>query len=167
MWKWIALSSLLALVIQAGYPNKPTANAKDQLPDVSGPQRVADAAMERIKEGDLVGAVVAMQTAASRSIPAETLAVNADNIAKQWKKQRELAFETFGEPLGEVEFVGRQVVGHSIVAFDYLEKFANKPLAWRLTFYRSNDRWITSGIDWTHDIRPLLRADSAEVANAR
>ena len=45
MWKWIALSSLLALVIQAGYPNKPTANAKDQLPDVSGPQRVADAAL--------------------------------------------------------------------------------------------------------------------------
>lgn len=167
MWKWIALSSLLALVIQAGYPSKPTANAKDQLPDISAPQRVADAAMERIKEGDLRGAMMALHTTVSHKVSPETVAAQADSVSAQWKKQRELGIETFGAPLGEVEFVGRQVVGHSIVAFDYLEKFENKPLAWRLTFYRSNDCWVTAGVDWTHDIRPLLRADSAELANAR
>lgn len=162
MWKWIALGSLLALVVQAGSPLKPMAIAKDQFPDVSGLQRIADAAMKRVKESDLHGAIAIVQETASRKLPAEAAAAQIDNAVRQMSKQRDL-LEGLGQPIGEVEFLGRDLVGKSYVVFNYLEKFEGKALAWRLAFYRARDEWTIAGFEWNQDLRPHLRAASLEL----
>ena len=98
MWKWIAISSLLALVVQAGFPLRSAVIAKDQLPDTSGPLRIADAAMQRVKEQDLHGAMAIVQESESKNLPTEIVATQIDNAVRQMSKQRDL-IEGLGQPL--------------------------------------------------------------------
>lgn len=165
MWKWIAISSLLALVVQAGYPMRPAAIAKDQLPETSGLQRRADAAMQRVKEQDLHGALAILSDAETKNQPAEAVAALVDHGVRQLTKQRDL-IEGMGKPVGEVEFLSREVIGKSYVVFNYLEKFERRALSWRVTFYRAKDEWIVVGADWNQDLRPLVRTDSAALNDA-
>lgn len=166
MWKWIAISSLLALVVQAGFPLRSAAIAKDQLPDTSGPLRIADAAMQRVKEQDLHGAMAIVQESESKNLPTEIVATQIDNAVRQMSKQRDL-IEGLGQPLGEVEFLGREVIGKSYVVFNYLEKFERRALAWRVTFYSVKNEWGIASFEWNQDLRPFVRPDSTELNDPR
>lgn len=166
MWKWIAIVSLLALVVQAGYPKRTAAVAKEQFSDTSGPQRLADAAMQRIREHDLHGAVLVLSESGAKSQPPEVFAAQVDLGVRQLAKQRDL-IDGLGKPIGEVEFLGRDVIGKSYVVFNYLEKFERRALAWRVTFYRAHEEWVVAGIDWNQDLKPLTRPDSTGTSDAQ
>lgn len=166
MWKWIAIVSLLALIAQTGYPMRAAAIAKDQFPDTSGPQRFADAAMQRVREHDLHGALHVLSEAGAKNQPPEATAAQVDLGVRELSKQRDLIVG-LGKSIGEVEFLGRDVIGKSYVVFNYLEKFERRALAWRVTFYRAKEEWVVAGIDWNQDLRPLARPDAAEAGDAR
>ncbi len=169
MWKWTAIASLLALVVQAGYPMRPVAVAKDQFPDSSGPQRLADAAMQRVKEQDFHGAVAIvaeLARPANKKLPPDVVAAQIDSGTREILKQRD-SIKEYGPPLNEVEFVGREVIGKSYVVFSYLEKFEYRAIVWRVTFYRTKDEWISAGFEWRTDLQPFVRADSSDLNDAR
>lgn len=158
MWKWIAIVSLFAVAAQSSWTTRDFVIAKDQIPNASHPQRIADAVMQRIKARDLHTALIILSDAEAKKLPADAFAAQIDKGVQQLMKEFG-RLEDLGQPLGEIDYLGRDVIGQSYVAFTYLERFERRALVWRITFYRVRDEWIASNIDWNQDISPHFRAD--------
>ena len=161
MWKWIAISSLMVLALQAGFTARQTAVAKDQSLDFSVPRKIAEAAMERIKERDLHAALAILGEADSKNHSAESVAAQVEAGARQIAKQLAI-LEGLGANLHEIEFVGSDAVGKSYVTFNYLERFERRGLVWKITFYRSKESWILANLEWTQDLRSYFRPTATE-----
>ena len=121
--------------------------AKDAGHDV--PEKIARAAMDQLKTGDLS----AMFDVLNR----KTILTPTDRreIEVKLKLAREAWIARLGKPIGEYEFVVKEVLGESFVRFVFLEKLERSAFVWRLTFYRVAGEWYwhSFGLDDNLDVR--------------
>lgn len=146
MWKLIAIVSCSILALQTVHQMRPQAIAKDQSEIVEGPQKLAEAAMQRLRNKDLHGMFVVLQEVAAPNQQLNTERI--DEAVEQLNKLRDAFAERFGRSTGEVEFLRRETLGSSFMRFVYLERFERHVFIWRLTFSKSANQWNLFDLNW-------------------
>lgn len=162
MWKWIALTSLVVLALEAALSSRQAVVARDQAPEANVPLHTATTAMERIKERDLQGALAILGGLEGKKYPAEVLAAQAENGSRQIAKQLAV-IDGLGESLHDVELIGSEIIGKSYITFNFLERFERRGLVWKMTFYRAKDGWFMSNLEWTQDLRSYFKPSPSEL----
>jgi|TARA_B100001939_G_scaffold309292_1_gene290534 hypothetical protein len=55
-----------------------------------------------------------------------------------------------GEQIGD-EYLGKKVVGDSLIRFVYLKKTENLPLSWIFVIYRNGDGWVIPNFQYQRE----------------
>ncbi|MCZ2344168.1 MAG: hypothetical protein LC104_20590 [Bacteroidales bacterium] len=108
-------------------------------------RQLADQAMHHVKHGDLDAAYATL-------IPHLTWPQGVEHLLSardQAKKMRE-ALSRNDAPMGEIEFLTRETVGHSLERYVYLEKWERTAMVWKFTFYRGREGWTLYAVDWSN-----------------
>lgn len=115
------------------------------VPPAQPARQLADQAMNQVKQND-------MDAAYATLMPHLTWAQGVEHLLSardQAKKMRE-ALSHHDAPMGEIEFLNRETVGHSLVRFVYLEKWERTAMVWKFTFYRGREGWTLYAVDWSN-----------------
>ncbi len=118
-------------------------------PDADPLRALSDKAMAKLKDNDLPGVFEVLQAHGKWTEDQRTDAI------EDWKKRREKAAMLIGKPVGEIEFLKKEVLGKCFVRYTYLEKWEKHALVWRLIYYKPKDEWNLQGIGWDESV-PLL-----------
>lgn len=118
--------------------------ASDSTEQDAATRRLADRVMERLKADDFAGMAALLESKVIWPLPV--------SLETSFKKQRETSALRYGKSLGEVEFVGKEVVGRSFVRYSYLERWERHAVVWRMTFYRSSSEWLCSDVSWDDNV---------------
>jgi hypothetical protein len=108
-------------------------------------RQLADKAMNQVKHSDIDAAYATL-------IPHLTWPQGVEHLLSardQAKKMRD-ALSRNDSPMGEVEFLAREAVGHSLVRYVYLEKWERTAMVWKFTFYRAREGWTLYAVDWSN-----------------
>lgn len=112
----------------------PPAHA-EEIKDLAGVRKVADAAMGLLGKGDVRGALIALKPYTALPVAELDVAISRS------QDQRALVASRFGRTLG-VEFLDQKAVGDSLVRLRYIEKFEKHIFRWQLYFYRPVETWL-------------------------
>jgi hypothetical protein len=111
---------------------------------------LAEAAMEHIGTGEF-------ESAFERLRPHWPFPmVEFENLLQTTLSQRANVESRFGSSLG-YEFVESETVSDFLLRLTYAEKTERHVLRWRFRFYKPEDRWILSSIEWDDNVDALLR----------
>ena len=77
----------------------------------------------------------------SKSMPSFLPQGQEQQAVQFYKSTQESRDKQFGKPVGEIEFVCKQVLSESMVRFVYLEKCARGAMIWQLSYYRVSGEW--------------------------
>lgn len=129
----------------------PSSKAMEQRSEHDAAKQYAQEAMDRLKADDIPGMFAVLKK--KLIWPASEFSPTEDTC----KKHREALSARYGKALGEVELVGKEVIGHSFVRFVYLEKLERHVFVWRLTYYRASEEWRFSELEWSDKHQPLFQ----------
>ena len=121
----------------------------EEIKDLAGVRRVADAAMQWVGKGDVRAAISALK-------PYWVLPDAEVEVAiSRTQDQRTATTSRFGRALG-VEFVDQKVVADSVVRLRYIEKFEKHLFRWQLYFYRPAKMWLFNSFFFDDKIQGLF-----------
>lgn len=151
MRKGFFVLALLAFGFAAGALCRDRAEASKGTGVEEPARKVAIEAMDRLAGGDLAGTFAYLKNHTPLS------EAEFNSLEALAKSQRDVVIGRYGQPLGEVEFAGKEMVGESLLRLAYLEKFERHALAWRLDFYRGPKGWLLTGLSWNNNPQVLFR----------
>ncbi|WP_293623539.1 hypothetical protein [Salinisphaera sp.] len=127
MWKRLGVAILLWCAVS-------TAQAK-VFDDKSELRPFLDSVMQIVADGKFDQAI-------SKFRPYMTMPEDQiQGVALQIKSARQQAKTLLGETIG-YEYLGKKVVGESLIRFVYLEKTTKSPLVWVFVMYRNDEGWV-------------------------
>jgi hypothetical protein len=148
MFKRVTIVGVLAAVAAAGvWVHRVSAGKEEKATDAAA-YDAAQRAIAKLKVDDVVGFHDVLTT---EGLPHHKASF------EQLRAFRLGAIEKIGKPLGQVELAARERIGTSFVKFIYLERYERSALVWSITFYRDQDGWKVSMVDWGGDVRPLFQ----------
>jgi hypothetical protein len=103
--------------------------------DTDAAHKIADEIVDKLRTDDATAAIDVLKRELPMS-PAEK-----DQVDPFFTRLRESIVAKYGKPIGDVEYIGSETAGKSLLRFTYVEKFERQVYVWRFTFYKASKEW--------------------------